>query len=80
MRACIQNVCRELILSEEELNQLDRGSGDGDCGSTLKSGAEGTPLEGRNERGREISFLFSDFKKFKRDPMGQSLAGADVSV
>ena len=34
-------LCNALVASEEELNELDRGSGDGDCGSTLKGGAEG---------------------------------------
>ncbi|KAM8939183.1 triokinase/FMN cyclase [Pelodytes ibericus] len=28
------NVCRTLLLLEEELNDLDRAAGDGDCGST----------------------------------------------
>jgi hypothetical protein len=38
-----------LLGMEEKLNQLDSGSGDGDCGSTLAAGAKGTqtaPLEG----------------------------------
>ena len=30
-----------LINAEDDLNELDRGSGDGDCGSTLKRGAQG---------------------------------------
>ena len=37
----MENISWELIAAEDELNQLDRGSGDGDCGTTMKSGAEG---------------------------------------
>lgn len=35
------SVCEALIGEEERLNELDRGSGDGDCGTTLKAGALG---------------------------------------
>ena len=34
-------MCNALLANEALLNELDRGSGDGDCGSTLKSGAQG---------------------------------------
>ena len=43
MRKCLSSICLALISAEDELNQLDRGGGDGDCGSTLKAGAEGKP-------------------------------------
>ena len=39
---CVEGVCGALVAAEEELNELDRGSGDGDCGSTLKAGCTGT--------------------------------------
>ena len=41
MKQCAEKVCSALVAAEEELNELDRGSGDGDCGSTFKSGADG---------------------------------------
>ena len=41
MQKCVAGVCSALIAKEEELNELDRGSGDGDCGSTLKAGMTG---------------------------------------
>ena len=41
MRACVAGVCECLAGSEERLNELDRGSGDGDCGTTLKAGCTG---------------------------------------
>lgn len=34
-------VCDALISEEAKLNELDRGSGDGDCGTTLRAGATG---------------------------------------
>jgi len=36
----IKTVCSALINSEKELNDLDAVAGDGDCGSTVKLGAE----------------------------------------
>ena len=38
----MSGVCEAWISEEETLNSLDRGSGDGECGSTLKAGALGT--------------------------------------
>lgn len=36
----LQNICKQLKSSETALNNLDTGSGDGDCGSTLARGAQ----------------------------------------
>lgn len=44
MRLCLSEVCDCLISSEERLNELDRGSGDGDCGTTLKAGCSGKSI------------------------------------
>lgn len=41
LKKCVVGVCEALIGQEERLNELDRGSGDGDCGTTLKAGAMG---------------------------------------
>jgi len=41
LKVCTEDVCKSLLANEALLNELDRGSGDGDCGSTLKSGAQG---------------------------------------
>jgi len=41
LRKCVGGVCEVWEREEETLNRLDRGSGDGDCGSTLKAGAIG---------------------------------------
>ena len=43
--SCVGGVCSTLIAKEEHLNELDRGSGDGDCGSTLKAGVAGKERE-----------------------------------
>ncbi|XP_023931486.1 triokinase/FMN cyclase-like isoform X2 [Lingula anatina] len=37
----LKAICETLISQESSLNQLDSQTGDGDCGSTLKAGAEG---------------------------------------
>ncbi len=36
---CLMNVCDDLIENKDKLNQLDRASGDGDCGTTFERGA-----------------------------------------
>lgn len=40
-KLCLENVCAAIIEKEMYLNELDRGCGDGDCGSTLKRLADG---------------------------------------
>ena len=41
MRKSLESICEALISSEGLLNELDRQSGDGDCGTTHKAGATG---------------------------------------
>ena len=41
LHRAVTAACQALIASYQELNRLDSACGDGDCGSTLKSGAEG---------------------------------------
>ncbi|XP_047362263.1 triokinase/FMN cyclase-like isoform X2 [Vespa velutina] len=36
IKLCLQNACKSIIEKEIYLNELDRGCGDGDCGTTLK--------------------------------------------
>ena len=48
LQGCVGGVCSALIAKEEQLNELDRGSGDGDCGSTLKAGVAGKERERQN--------------------------------
>ncbi|XP_032676558.1 triokinase/FMN cyclase-like isoform X2 [Odontomachus brunneus] len=40
-KLCLESVCAVIIEKEVYLNELDRGCGDGDCGSTLKRLADG---------------------------------------
>jgi dihydroxyacetone kinase len=40
-KLCLRNACMAIIEKEAHLNELDRGCGDGDCGSTLKRLADG---------------------------------------
>ena len=65
LQKCVSGVCSALIDKEELLNELDRGIGDGDCGSTLKAGATGK----KNEFIRSMSVsdgLMSDIQPSKR--------------
>ena len=41
MKAIVLGVAEALEAAEERLNQLDSTAGDGDCGTTLKAGAQG---------------------------------------
>ena len=41
IKTAISSACQAIIRSEVELNELDTQCGDGDCGATLKGGAEG---------------------------------------
>lgn len=43
-KLCLESVCAAIIEKEAYLNELDRGCGDGDCGSTLKRLADGKYL------------------------------------
>ena len=36
LKQCLQSSCKSLVEKEAYINDLDRGCGDGDCGSTLK--------------------------------------------
>ncbi|XP_011299957.1 bifunctional ATP-dependent dihydroxyacetone kinase/FAD-AMP lyase (cyclizing) [Fopius arisanus] len=40
-KECLKNACQAIIENEEILNNLDRGCGDGDCGTTHKTLANG---------------------------------------
>lgn len=42
IKLCLENACIAIIEKEAYLNELDRGCGDGDCGSTLRRLADGT--------------------------------------
>lgn len=41
LKTCLQKACNELISKEKVINDLDRGCGDGDCGTTIKHLADG---------------------------------------
>lgn len=41
IKMCLENACAAIVEQEAYLNELDRGCGDGDCGSTLKRFADG---------------------------------------
>lgn len=41
LRKCLENACRAITEKENEINELDSGCGDGDCGSTMRRLATG---------------------------------------
>ena len=41
LQRILESLCKNMIDLEDELNRLDAGSGDGDCGSTMAYGAKG---------------------------------------
>merc|ERR1719222_1343911 len=40
VKEALEGLTRDLVAMEQRLNELDSGSGDGDCGSTLAAGAK----------------------------------------
>ena len=44
----VKNACQALIANEDTLNIMDSGSGDSDCGSTLRRGADAILLRLKN--------------------------------
>ena len=54
-------MCKALISAEEKLNELDRGSGDGDCGSTLKAGAIGECEYKEKNYSQNLQVKFQNF-------------------
>ena len=58
-----------LIASENELNDLDKESGDGDCGSTLARGAKGKcRVKGGGScfSNNALSYDFKDDEKLRK--------------
>jgi dihydroxyacetone kinase len=57
MNPFIKAACQRLIDAEPEITRLDSIAGDGDCGLTLKAGAEGELLcrHGRPEPNNQIN-------------------------
>ena len=41
LEAMVSAACQAVVTAEADLNALDTGAGDGDCGSTLARGAKG---------------------------------------
>ena len=52
-------LCNNLIGLEAELNRLDAGSGDGDCGSTMAYGAKGSMKHDKQESSYKMIFINS---------------------
>ena len=79
----IEFACEALISCENQLNTMDSGSGDSDCGSTLRRGAEKL-LEAIKAKGSEtaykyLSLLLGTIAEIAEKEMGGS-SGAMYSI
>ena len=79
----IDFACEALISCENQLNTMDSGSGDSDCGSTLRRGAEklldAIKLKGHDTTYKYLSMLFGMIAEIAEKEMGGS-SGAMYSI
>lgn len=75
----IEFACEAIKSFENVLNTMDTGSGDGDCGSTLRRGAEKLQTVAKIESLSSITKIFSKISRIAEDDMGGS-AGAMYSI
>ena len=80
LQSCVNGVCSTLIDKEEQLNELDRGSGDGDCGTTLTAGLTGKEGQNINSNTTDLSRVcVCVFSSYSRERLlysvGQPTAG-----
>ena len=77
----VTNTCQALIAKEDLLNVMDSGSGDSDCGSTIRRGSEAVLLNLENNAGISEwpSELFHMIGKVAETDMGGS-SGAMYSL
>ncbi|XP_033119917.1 triokinase/FMN cyclase-like [Anneissia japonica] len=71
----LENVCKKLITSESLLNELDRHGGDGDCGTTLKTGAQGILASLGNYTNRHVYEILSSAAESLENTMGGASGG-----
>ncbi|GAB1867170.1 Triokinase/FMN cyclase [Camponotus japonicus] len=70
IKLCLENACAAVIEQEMYLNELDRGCGDGDCGSTLKRFAEGILDNLNNLSLSHPAALLSEIANIAEEHMG----------
>eukprot|EP00095_Tigriopus_kingsejongensis_P005830 snap_masked-scaffold425_size175135-processed-gene-0.8 protein:Tk05830 transcript:snap_masked-scaffold425_size175135-processed-gene-0.8-mRNA-1 annotation:"hypothetical protein BRAFLDRAFT_115040" len=75
----IEFACEAVKSFESVLNTMDTGAGDGDCGSTLKRGAERLQRRARSEDIQSMSQIFGWISQIAENDMGGS-AGAMYSI
>ena len=79
----IEFACEALISCENQLNTMDSGSGDSDCGSTLRRGAEKllevTKAKGSETAYKYLSLLLGTIAEIAEKEMGGS-SGAMYSI
>ncbi|KAF8659843.1 hypothetical protein AX16_001728 [Volvariella volvacea WC 439] len=79
--AAIERACKALISAESEFTQMDNIAGDGDCGLTLKAGAEGVlaELSKGNLKGSDVVGSVIAIAKVAEEAMGGT-SGALYSI
>lgn len=71
--------CEALKSCEDQLNKMDSGAGDGDCGTTLKRGATALQNKIKSNPISSLGQLFHMISKIAEEDMGGS-AGAMYSI
>nr|XP_054758491.1 triokinase/FMN cyclase-like [Lytechinus pictus]XP_054758492.1 triokinase/FMN cyclase-like [Lytechinus pictus] len=72
IKAVLSCVCNRLMESEKLLNDLDTSSGDGDCGSTLRRGAEAMKTWIESEELTSVSHVAGHMSIIAEEAMGGS--------
>ncbi|XP_017883399.1 triokinase/FMN cyclase-like isoform X4 [Ceratina calcarata] len=75
MQRCVRSACEALIREEDRLNDLDRGCGDGDTGSTLKRLATEVLRKFNELQFSHPSAVFSELANIAEERMGGASGG-----
>ena len=78
LQKMVDNACKDLFANVNEITRLDTVAGDGDCGTTLKRGAEGVQAISQTSDGDLVSFLM-DVAGVAEEKMGGT-SGALYSI
>ncbi|KZC10644.1 Bifunctional ATP-dependent dihydroxyacetone kinase/FAD-AMP lyase (cyclizing) [Dufourea novaeangliae] len=70
LRQCLKSACERIIEKETVINDLDRGCGDGDCGTTLKRLASDILQKLDNFYVSHPSSVFSELAHIAEEQMG----------
>ncbi|KAJ7083325.1 dihydroxyacetone kinase [Mycena belliarum] len=77
----LQRACKALVAAESEITRMDTIAGDGDCGLTLKAGAQGVmkEIDAQNITGKDLVGDIVAIAKIAQNDMGGT-SGALYSI